>query len=300
MSNYLKVGAESTYGDGCVAPTGCLFTSIKEDIDRGVMVEKTTDLWLPQTIIGGALGISGSLEMNLRPNQCKPLMTALLGDYTAGAEEDTLVFGEPSSVQFSVGESIGGVSKQVDYVGVGIKSAEFTFNAKEFVTVNFSWFAQKYTDGSYAVPTYVTEDPVTFYTAKLKIDGAQTYEIKSMNMTIDRHLNEDAFVIGDFRTQYLGVTDNSEITGSITLREANTTEVTKAINGATTTNGVGSIALEIECVDLSGTVVMTITLPVTIYTKYGKNSSGRAEVEKTLDFQVAHSDEMKITYPPTL
>lgn len=296
MSNYLKIGLESSYGGGCVTPAGCLFKSISEDVDRGAMVEKTCDSWVPRTVVGGALGISGSVDMNLRPIQMKPLFTALMGACATGDTEDTITLDAPQSMQFSVGDNVGG-SRQTDYVGVGIKSCELTFNSKEFVTTNFSWFAQKYTNGSYQAPTYTNEDPVTFYTASLKVNGVPSLKIKSMNMTIDRHPNEDAFVIGDFHSQYLGVTDNTEITGSMTIREVDTAEETAAIEGALTDNSLGELALVVDCKNLAGVTTMSIELPVTVYTRYGKNSEGKSEIEKTLDYQAAYSDSLKIIYP---
>lgn len=296
MSNYLKIGAESTYGNGSSTLTGCLFSTIKETQNRNVMTEKTTDAWVPRTVIGGALGISGTLEANLRPLQMQPLFTALFGSLTTGDTEDTLVLDAPQSMQFSVGDTVGG-NTEIDYVGVGITSCELTFNTKEFVTTNFSWLAKTYEPGTYAAPTYTTEDPVTFYTASINIDGVPSYKIKSMNMTIDRHINEDAFVLGDYTMQYLGATDNTDITGSFTILETDTSEETKAIEGALTDDSLGDIALVIDCKNLAGVTTMEFNLPVTVYTQYDKNSSGGSEIEKTLDYQVAYSDALKITYP---
>ena len=295
MSDYVKVGAESTYGGGAASTTtGCIVTTVTEDIDRNVMVEETIDTSLPRAAIAGALKVSGTVECNLRPRQFIDFMTAVMGKSTDNTTYFTLTLDEPDSVELQVGESIGTTSFERDYIGVGISSVDMTFEAREFVKATFNWIAKNYSDTTYAAPvSYTSEDPVVFYNASVVIaGGSATYNIKSLDMTIDRKLDEDQFTLGAFVLRRLAVTGNTEVSGTITFTEDEFSEFKRAIYGSTTgtsvssTNDLGEASLVITCLDLSGNNAMIITAPIAVYSSASKNSSGNADVEKTVDYQV--------------
>jgi len=295
MSDYVKIGAESTYGGGAASTTtGCIVTTVTEDVDRSVMVEETIDTSLPRAAIAGALKVNGTIECNLRPRQFLELLTAVMGTLTDNTTYNTLTLSEPGSVELQVGESISGTSFERDYVGVGISSVDMTFEAKEFVKATFNWIAQNYSDTTYAAPSsYTSENPVVFYNASVAIaGGSTTYNIKSLDMTIDRKLDEDQFTLGAFTLRRLAVTGNTEVSGTITFTEDEFAEFKRAIYGTTsgtsvpTTNDLGSASLVITCLDLAGDNALIITAPIAVYTTASKNSSGNADVEKTVDYQV--------------
>lgn len=295
MSDYVKVGAESTYGGGAAAATtGCIVTTVTEDIDRSVMVEETIDTFLPRSAVAGALKVNGTIETNLRPRQCIDLLTAVMGASTDNTTYYSLTLSEPKSVELQVGESINGTSFERDYVGVGISSVDLTFEAKEFVKATFNWIAQNYSDTTYSAPvSYTSENPIVFYNASVVIaGGAATYNIKSLDMTIDRKLDEDQFTLGTFQLRRLVVTGNTEISGTITFTEDEFDEFKRAIYGTTsgisvpTTNDLGQASLVITCLDLAGNNAMIITAPIAVYASASKNSSGNADVEKTVDYKV--------------
>lgn len=294
MSDYVKIGSESTYGGGATTTNGVLTTDINEDIDRGLMTEETNDTSLPRLAVAGALKVSGSIDASVRPIQMRPFFKALMGAEELDTTEHTATytFDEPESMQLSIGESIAGTSTQKDYVGVGIKSVNLKFDAREFVKATFNWLAKSYSDGTYAKPTFSDENPIVFYRACVKVNDTQTYNIKSMTMDIDRKLNEDNFVLGSFLQRRLATTGNTETSGSITFVEEDFDEYNRANYGSTgatsvpESNDTGSISLVVECVDLAVNAAMTITSPIAIYSKSSKKSSGRSEVEKTVDYTV--------------
>lgn len=312
MSDYIKIGAEASYGAGVpegAEMTGCIITSIKEDVDRSVMTETTTDTSLPRTAEAGGLMINGSIDMNLRPYQCATLLGALMGNVDESDSVCNLSFGDPTSIQLSVGEDIGGVTEQYDYVGVGIGSVELNFQAKEFVTASFDWTAKNYSKSAYDAPTYMSEPIAVFYRAMVKLNSIQNYKIKSLTMNIDRKLNDDTFVLGDFTQQSLSVTDNTEVTGTMTFAESEFDEFNRARcgtpdgSGVPETNALGEASLKIECTNTLGQPLFVIDAPIAIYSKASKNTSGRSEVEKTVDYQViagATDFSMRITKYPIL
>ena len=292
MSDYIKVGAESTFGDGAASLTGAIVTSVTEDIDRGMMIEETIDTSLPRHAAAGALKVNGTIECNLRPYQFITLLEAVMGDSSDEGTYTRLTLAEPTSVELQVGESIGSTSYQREYVGVGISSIDMAFEAKEFVKTTFNWIGKNYSDAAYSAPSYTTEDPVVFYNAAITLAGGATYNIKSLDMTIDRKLDEDQYVLGSFTLRRLAITGNTEISGSITFTEDEFNEFKRAIYGSTgatavpATNDLGTAALVITCNDMSGDAAMVITAPIAVYSTASKNSSGKAEVEKTIDYQV--------------
>ncbi len=309
MTKYLTIGAtiEATYG---TIPGGQSYTPVRArvvsyPVDRGVMVEENIESFIPTAGYGGALKVSGSIEGNLRPLQMVTLIHALMGVKTAtGAPAAGFDFtlGSPSSFNMKIGEETGsGLNIENIYRGCGIKSANFNFAAKEFVVAKFDWIAKIYDPGTFSAPTdgaYSTEQPTVFYNAEISVGGTQSVRIKTMSLDINRSVDEDRFVVGDYTLQELGVNGMTDISGSITFTEHEYLEFKRALFGVTagtaldTANAIGDVEVIITGTDIaaSETDKIIFTFPHLLYTGTDTSISGQSEVEKRINFKVVGAD----------
>lgn len=305
MGRYVKVGdsLESTYGvePGGQTYTGVRTKSMSQTVDRGIMFEENVEHYIAATGYGGALKISGTLEASIRPIQMKNLFYALMGARgNASTPGDPLngwkyTFDVPKSINIRVGESTAGGSVEWLYKGVGVKSCSLNFAAKEFVTGRFDWLAQTATAGSYSAPSsYTSEEPLVFYTATVTLDGVTSSKIKSLTMDIDRKLDDDRFVVGDYKLTELGYSGMTEVSGTMTFTEQEYGELKRAHFGTTTgtsldaRNLVGGPVLKITCTDLSAVPVtkMVIQAGVSIYSNADYSMSGQDEAERKVGYKV--------------
>jgi len=252
MGRYLKASivAETVYGETVMAANQFAplrVKSISYPVDRGLLLEENIESYIPVAAYGGALKVSGSIEGNLRPKQMKQLIESCFGDSTALGVLDPITSGTkytlsmPKSMQLKVGEqtqSGGSYEMELDYQGVGVKTMNLTVNSKEFVTAKFDWFAKIYSTGTYTAPTaseYSVEDPAVFYNALISFDGGSSvFNVKSMSINIDRKVDEDRYVIGDFTVQELGINGLTDISGDITFTEKEYAQFKAALYGAAT------------------------------------------------------------------
>ena len=141
-------------------------------------------------------------------------------------------------MQMKIGENTSAATTDMElgYMGVGIKSANINIAAKEFVTAKFDWYAKLYTAASpYSPPEaseYVSEDPIVFYNATINIGGTTATKIKSMTINIDRKVDEERFVIGDYTLNELGTNGMSDVSGDITFTEKDYQDFKYALFGA--------------------------------------------------------------------
>jgi hypothetical protein len=249
------------------------------------MKEETTDSYLHNTIHGGAFKVSGSIETNFRPVEQAPLLASCLGLIAT----KTYDIEEPTAACFAIGEKSGAVTDEHLFYGVGVKSAEFTFEAKEFVKAKYEWLAADMVDGSYDTAlTYGSEAPLVFWRATLTMGGA-AISVKSCTLTIDRALDEDQFVLGSFKLYRLVRTGVTDVSGTLTFTEAELLELQRAIYGTTAgaampvTNDLGTGSLVITCLTPAGAAGATFTIPIN-YVSSTVSSTGVGEIEKTVDF----------------
>jgi hypothetical protein len=250
---YVKVSTTTepaAYGNTATMMNVALFSpirvkSISYPVDRSLLIEENIESPIPAAAYGGALKVSGTIEGNLRPKQMMPFWLSLFGPSTALAagmpiESGGYYFtlGAPSSMQLKIGENTSAATTDLElgYMGVGIKSCNLNIAAKEFVTARFDWFAKQYTAASpFSPPTageYGSEAPVVFYNATINIGGTVNTKIKSMTINIDRKVDEERFVVGDYTLNEIGTNGMTEVSGDITFTEKDYPDFRQAMFGA--------------------------------------------------------------------
>lgn len=301
MSNYVKVAKETTFGTLSTGTyTAIKVTSVSDDVDRGLLIEETIDDFLPSAAYGGALACSGSLESNVRSNQFKNLIYSIMGDETGSAYPYTYKFGTPQPITIKIGEDTGS-QIETSYVGGVINSLSLAFEAKEFVKATYNFIAKDVQDTSASFDdavSYVNEDPIIFYRAAVTFAGDESIGIKSLSLDIDRGIDTDQYVLGDFTLRRIAMTSQTTTTGSITLTEDEYDEMKRAMYGSTSatsisdSNPVGQGVLVIDCKTVSGDNSIKITCPVSVFSKAARSMSGKSEVGKTLDFTVINDPDI--------
>jgi hypothetical protein len=257
MGRYVKISSgqaepAASYGNSATMLGVGVFEpirvkSISNPVDRGLMQEENIEGYIPTAAYGGALKVSGTLEGNLRPKQMKMLIYSLMGASANLTGSDPIVSGtkftmsNPSSFQMKIGEQTSAATTDLElgYMGACVKTFNMNIAAKEFVTARFDWFAKNYTAASvYSPPTsgdYTTEQPIVFYNATVTIGGTDmSSKIKSLTINIDRKVDEERFVIGDYTLQEIGINGMNEVTGDITFTEKEYGQFRNTLFGATT------------------------------------------------------------------
>lgn len=290
--SYIKVTAETgDFGSGGGAPSATTdaikVNDVDYTVDRGAMKEETTDSYTTNQILGGALKISGSIDTNFRPTSQAPLLAACLGTATAGVYD----IEEPTAACIAIGEKTGTVTKERLFYGVGVKSVEFTFEAKEYVKAKYDWIAADVVNGTFDTTlSYPTEDPLVFWAATLTLGETILYS-KSLSMTVDRAIDEEQFVLGNYKLYRLTRTGVTDISGSLTLTEEQIDEMNRAIYGTPSgtampaNNDLGTGTLTIVCKRPNGTAGATFVLPVT-YTSSAFKASSVGEFDKSIEYNV--------------
>lgn len=288
--SYVKMTAETgNYGTGGGAPSastdGIKVQNYDYSVDRGALKDDTTDAYNTSAAYGGALMVSGTVEGAWRPTSMAPFLVCLMGTPAVGVYS----LGEPTAGVIQIGEQVGATTKARDFYGVGVKSAEFTFEAKEFVKVKWDWLASEPKDTTYDTAlTFPAEDPLVFWRATLAIGATEIYS-KTCSLTIDRGLDDGQFVLGNFKLYRLVRTGMTEVSGSIGVTEEQIDEIDRAMYGTTAgtsmpaTNDLGTGTLTITCLKVGGTAGATFSIPVT-YTVTSNSADGVGEFDKKIEF----------------
>jgi len=314
MGRYLKasIGAETTYGEtmqdaGQFKPLRV--KSISYPVDRGLLLEENIESYIPVAAYGGALKVSGSIEGNFRPTQMTQLIASCFGASSALGAGDPIEsgtkynLGMPTSMQLKIGEQTatgGSYEMELGYNGVGIKTMNLGVTAKEFVTAKFDWFAKVYTAASsYTAPVdsdYVDEDPAVFYNALIQFAGAATvYNVRGMSINIDRKVDEDRYVVGDYTIQELGINGLTDISGDITFTEKEYAMFRAALFGATgsttlaTTNPIYAPEFLIKFTDQAEVDVAYIKFGAINFGSTDTTMNGQAVIEKKINFKATGS-----------
>ena len=249
---YVKVSTTTepaAYGNSSAMMNVALFSPIRVKtvsypVDRGLLKEENIESSIPAAAYGGALKVSGSIEGNLRPLQMMPFWLSIFGPSSALGGTDPITTGwkfvlaAPSSMQLKIGENTSAATTDLElgYMGVGIKTASINIAAKEFVTAKFDWFAKLYTAASpYSPPAasdYGSEEPVVFYNATINIGGTTKLNIKNMTINIDRKVDEERYVVGDYTLNEIGTNGMTDVSGDITFTEKDYVDFRQALFGA--------------------------------------------------------------------
>lgn len=276
----MRVGLESTFGTAATSFTPVRVRSVEPTFDQQPIYDETIEDFVPATAVPGPLALSLRAELAARPNQITEILAALMGSHDVKGDVApytwTFELADPKSLTVEVGDP----STAWQFVGVGISSAEFTFEAREVVTLSLDMIAKSFSETT--TPTsldYSTEQPFVFHEAALYVDGSKVAGCRSVSVSIDRALADDAFVLDD-RTLYAlhgGVTN---ISGRLRLWE---TEIAQFRKVAKTT-GWDQVDLQITAV--RGTdYELTLSMPVTIYQSGSFSLSGRDPVDREIEYR---------------
>lgn len=301
MARYVKAGAiETTFGADNGGYNGIRATSISWATDRGVMFEENIDNYIPTTGYGGALKNSGSIETNFRPIQCSTLLEALLGTkatttFPGGGAATKYTLGWPKSIGIKMGEETAGGSFEMTHNGCAIKSLGMEFAAKEFVKAKFDYLSKIHHSGSYSAPaSYSSDEPLLFYRAEVKLNATTSFKIRSLTMDIDRKIDEDRFIVGDYTLHELGMNGMTELGGTLTFTEHEYTEYRRALFGdpvLTDLDGrnlIGGPTLVVICTNnaLSPATKLYIEAGVSIYSKGDVTMTGMNQSDKKIDYKI--------------
>ena len=169
-------------------------SQISYPVDRGLLQEENIDYFIPTAQWGGALKVTGTLTGYLRPKQMELLLYAVMGASAALGAGDPITSGVkytmawPQPFQMKIGESTlaSTTDLELGYMGVGLKSAAFTFAQADFTTVAFDWFAKLYTAASPFSPPaqadYLSENPILFYNATVSLSQSTLYPAAMMTV----------------------------------------------------------------------------------------------------------------------
>jgi hypothetical protein len=294
--SYAKVTSETgAYGSGTSAPiatdTALKVNNIDYSVDRGVLKDETTDEEYTTGVFGGALKVSGSFDATFRPTAMAPLLKSLLGtDSTPG----TYLLDVPVPAVIQIGEKVGSSTIAKDFYGVGVKSCEFTFEAKEFVKTKWDWFASELKNSTYDTDlTYITEKPLVFWGASLQ-SGATAIPSKSLTLTINRNIDDENFVLGNFKINSLERNGLDDISGTLTVLESQFDEMEKAeygVKDATSiavTNPVYEGTLTITCLRQTGGAGAVFVIPV-YYSVASTTMAAGETIEKTIEYAIVKS-----------
>lgn len=248
---YFKAGLESEFGGGATTFTPMRVRSIDLSVDQGIIWDETVEGYLPAAGIAGPLGITCRIEAALRPTQLAPLLDAALSLDAQGN------LGEPKSLEIVFADEV----KEYSLKGVGVRSLEFTFEAREAVTVTADCIAKTLSTSSVgSMPTYSDEEPLAFQYATVYAGdkgGTPTLlaRCRGVTLTIDRGLADDFYVIGD-RTLaglHAGITN---MNGRLTVYASEWDTFARAIS----VNDFSYMSLKIEAA--RGNSYFRVTAPI--------------------------------------
>lgn len=267
VSRYLKVGAETVYGEGCVGDlNGVRIDNITMNPDRGALLDESIEEYYPAQAAGGAFKMAGNIALAVRPTEFDYFMEACLG----GASPT-----DPGSLEMEVGEA--GTAWQL--LGVGINSIEITYEAKELVKASIDYIAREVKTASFVAPTFTDNYPFVFWQASVLGDAVAITGITKLTLKVERSLKEDMFTLDDFLLDCLVVDGVGEMGGTLTTKESQFDEIKRAMFASKTGTAIPvddtlkELALVVGVTNDDGS--LTITAPIAIYTEASWEVSGR-------------------------
>jgi len=301
-SRYVALGIEGSYGAGATPTAPLHITAVTDPVDRGAMLEETISYPLYAAAYGGALKLSGTLEGVLRMPSMGYLFQGIFGAPSASVYS---IVNFPKSLGMEVIDDSSGVDKCFKYVGVGISRAEFTLASKDFVRTKWNFFAKDVTRTTPTLTaplTFPEDKPGIFYGTAVNLDSTPINTIKTMNLSVDRKLDDDYFVVGHSKIQDLAVIGVCDMGGSMTVGQKDWDRFNTAVFGGSsatsigdqTANTLGQATFEIVCSDPDGGGICTMAADYLCYLDASRNMQGRAGVDKTMNFKIV-GDTLTVT-----
>jgi len=292
-TRWVKVALEPTFGSAIASGStdlrGIRVTSCEPSFDQQVIYDETVEDFLSPNGVGGPLKITASLEMSVRPNQVMELLEALTGSKTTtGTSPYTHTFSlsTPKSLTMYIEEE----ETCWQLYGVGITSAEFTFEAREIVKISADLIGKGYKESVTGLtPSFSTESPFVFHEAAVLVSDVALTTCKSATMTIDRGIADDEYVLNDYTLSKLKP-ERTEITGRLRFQQEEMDELRRALFGTKTGTSlptdrvIGKAILELRCI--SGNYQLKLRAPVAIYQTASFALSSRDRIERELEYKV--------------
>jgi hypothetical protein len=302
MTNrYVALNVETTFGSASPVPSAPIHaTAATDPVDRGAMLEETISYPLYAAAYGGALRLAGSVEGILRMPSMGPLFQGVFGAPTAGGYS---IANFPKSLVMNIVDDSSAIEKCFQYSGVGVKSFEITAAAKDFVRTRWDWFAKDVQQISTpSMGTFPADKPGIFYGTTLSLGGTALDHIKTMNLRVDRKLDDDYYVVGHSKIQDLAIAGVADVGGSITIGQKYWAEYQRAVFGSdskvsigdTTDNVLGEATFSMDFNDPDGGNIITIAADLLCYLDASRNMQGRNSVDKTMNFKVI-GDTLTVT-----
>ena len=282
---YAAIGLESTYGVA-VNTDGISVTGFSDNINRGVEYINEIGTLMPVTYHGGGLKLSGKMNGILRPIQLHPILASVFD----GSSDP---YGIGSLGSFTLDYGVGSTTnEQKKFVGCGVNKLTVSCNSGEFVKWDVEWVAKNLsTTESYSLPTYVTEDPLTFHKVSVAVDGGLS-EAVGVTFTIDRKIVIDSFEIGSNLLKSLSG-DAVNISGTLTFTEDEYNEFERMMfsaSGRTTllNNDLYEGALIITMKDTFGGIKSVVTMTIT-YDGGSQTINKKNTIQKIINFTAISS-----------
>jgi len=295
VDRYCAVGVESSFGSEATTLNGIRARSVEPSIDRQILYDETIEEFLPVDAVGGPLKVELSLESALRHNQIIPFLVSNMGAYSVTGTEAPYTWDFSLATPRSLSIDVGYNTEAKRFIGCVVNSLEFSFSAREIITVSASIIGKTYKDVSFTEPTYSDESPLAFWQASLSIGGLTVTGTREATLTINRNVSDDEYVLDDF-TLYSITPGMTEVSGSLTLTEDEYDELNRLMYGSTTgststfdksnhsDNPIGNAQIEITA--SNGTNSVTFSGTAAIYTSGSVGITGRDRIEHSIDFRV--------------
>lgn len=314
MTRAVGFGIESAYGTASATITYLKVTSFDHTVDRGAMFEETIDTIFYNAAYGGALKITGSIESNFRPDQHAKLLEAFMGTKADGPPVVYTLAPTPKALTCNVidDSACAANTKTRQLLGVGLKTMNFTFAPKDYVKVKHDFFAQNIKDIT-TTPTvsFVDETPLIFDGASIIIGGTENIKVKAIDLTLDRKLDEDNFVIGRSVVQPActtspGVAGVMDAGGTLTFSQAAWEDYALATFGTATLtekeiaeyvgetstypNTLANQTVKIQMKRPNGDKAAEISCGSLVFSDAQATMQGRNAVDKKVNFKLVGSD----------
>ena len=292
VNKYVKMGVETSYGAGATTLSPVRATEFSISVDHNVIYLEDFDTYNPYDAVYGVLNVSDNFTMYAIYDSILDILEAVFGTKTpvdTNADNITDYYDFTLSVPKSLEVEVGTTDNVAyDMKGVLLTSIEASFDVKDVLKFTGNYVAKDITEVTHNPGTPTSSQPFIVWNTTISIATA-TVKAKEFSMTINRGINEDAYIIGSRYRDSIEY-GKTEVSGSCTLEANELTEFKRAFFGSTTattpqdTPTLADITITAKTPDASKT--MTITIPAAIYPKGTLNITAADPLGKSFDWRL--------------
>ena len=315
-NRYFGIGIESVYGTGVSATHFLPATddSISEEIEF-VRAQTVEQMW-PTGSAVGKYKCSGTIS-GLVDKQFSGLfevLAAILGSWTEANPGTGLTYTYTYD-GYNVTDTLksltilkapavydGAATKLSQYVGCGVKSITFEFEAGGEVKYSFDFFGKTVNKGDTSTPSYLTDPiPATGNMVTVKAgaagagpSGTTIAKVRKGSITISLGMDEDAFALGSGFLYGLVRNGGYEVTGELEILFDNWDHVEKFWGAADVTTPQTSqtiiglyILIHGSAIDVNGNYGISFDIPAVQYETWEAGLTGMDKIMQTI---VWHAD----------